>query len=112
MEDHYKEIIKFKLSENEEIKLKLIKGKRFIAKSDILLYLIGLGNIYVDELFKEFTYDEQKSIVFHEIWHRKNNLKFEILNIWLKKPWLIFSDNKISKLQEFEADKYAAKMAG
>ena len=100
-----KEVVTFELSKDKKIILHLIKNPKenFIAKVPFLSPQIYIGNS-----FYKFSNHEQKAIIFHELWHRENNLKFEVQLI-LKKPWKIFSSNWISKKQELEADAYAAR---
>lgn len=96
------------LEKDKMLKIRLIKKpkKNFIAKSS-QFGMFNLGFISVDNLFSSFSKDEQKAILFHEYWHYKNNLKFEIKILFSKNFWIFFLNNKLSKLQEFEADKYA-----
>lgn len=104
--------IKFRLSKNYFVTVNFITGnkKKFIANASDF-GVIGLGNVNIDEFFYKFLFKEQKSIIFHELWHYRNNLVFELKSL-LKKPWLIFVPNKIKKFQEFEADVYASKKNG
>ena len=91
------------------IKIKFIKNPKrsFIAQASNF-GVFGLGYISVDKLFFNFSKNEQKSMIYHELWHYKNNLKFEIEILFSKKFWIFLSQNKLSKLQELEADKYAS----
>lgn len=107
------EIKEFNL-DGEKISLKFIKNPKikFIAKASNF-GLFGLGYISVEEtFFKEFSKEEQKSIIYHELWHYENNLKFEIKILFSRKFWIFFCNNKLKKLQEIEADKYSAKQNG
>ena len=103
--------IEFYLDKNHQISLNLIKNpkKPFISKVNAL----GFGKIAVDNLFfKEFSKIQQKTIIYHELWHKRNNVKFEFKILFSKNFWIFFRDNKMSKMQEFEADKYSAIQNG
>lgn len=105
------EIIVFNLNK-KVIKLKFMKNpkEKFIAKADSS-GVFGLGNISVDNLFfDEFSKKEQDAIIYHELWHYHNNLKFEIKILFSKRFWIFFLYNRLSKLQEIEADKYSSKV--
>jgi len=106
-----KKLILFRLPDGENIKLKYFKNSKikFIAKANNF-GLFDLGYISVeDTFFNEFSKEEQASIIYHELWHYKNNLKFEVKVLFSKKFWIFFCNNKLKKLQEIEADKYSAK---
>ena len=101
----------FELSKLEIVKLVFYKDKILpVARSSPLGYF-NLGTIQIDALFYKFTKSEQKSIIYHEFWHYKNNLsfmfKFEIMN-----PKFLFSKKAVSYQQEFEADKFAVERNG
>lgn len=103
-------IVDFKLPNKEIIKLKYIKNRKrkFIAQAPYY----KIGRIKVDELFFEFPYSIQVAIIYHELWHYNNNLKFEI-KYRSKKPWLwlfFFICKPIYHLQEFEADLHGFQM--
>lgn len=105
------EIFNFKLPNGEILKLQWVKNNKdkFIAKCPPLLILFNIGNIQIDDLFSEFTYEEQVAIIYHELWHYHNNLKFEI-KFRTKKPWLwllFFINKPIYYEQEFNADMHA-----
>jgi hypothetical protein len=98
------ELIDFPILNEELIKLKFIKNKKkkFVACSPI----IPLGRIKVDELFFNFEPKQQIAIIYHELWHYHNNLKFEII-YRIKHPWLLFLffiNKPILWEQEFNAD--------
>lgn len=105
-----KEIIFFELLDGKKIPIKFIKNKKkkFIAQSPPFF-----GKIMVDELFfNEFSESQRISIIYHELWHKENNLKFE-LKYRTKKPWLwllFFINKPIYHAQELEADLHALKM--
>lgn len=106
-----KDIRKFKLPSGEIVQLRFIPFKKLknIAVSPIDLGFIKIGKIKVSELFyNRFKYPEQVSIIYHEIWHRENNLKHELKMI-KKKPWLLFYIKPILHSQEYKADLYARK---
>lgn len=107
------EIKDFNLGE-KEIKLKYIKNPKikFIAKASNF-GVFGLGDISVeDTFFNEFSKEEQDSIIYHELWHYKNNLKFEVKILFSRKFWIFFCNNKLEKLQEYEADKHSSEKNG
>jgi hypothetical protein len=108
------EFLDFKIKD-KNLKIKFIKNpkRKFIANAWGLGFF-GLGYIQVDELFfNEFTRAEQLSIIYHELWHYENNLRYEICNIlFSKRFYFIFSLNKLGKIWEIEADKYSAQMNG
>lgn len=94
----------------EGITLKLHKNKKIPVASSNEWKFWGKPVINVDELFTDMPKNIQKSIVYHELWHCKNNLKYE-LRSWIR-PWLIFYHKPVYCGQEFEADKNAVKMNG
>ncbi len=88
----------------EILKLKHIKNpkKNFIAK------LRG-RSIYTEDVFyNEFSKKEQDAIIYHELGHREKNLSVEFRTLFSKRFWIFFCNNKLKKLQEYEADKYSA----
>lgn len=93
---------------NKNLELKYIRNPKepFIADSSVLGFL-GVGYINVDKLFFSFSPKGKNALIAHEYWHYKYNFLYEI-----KKIWLIFCFNKIKKLQELEADIYAARKIG
>jgi hypothetical protein len=95
------EIKEFTLPDGKIIQLIYIQNKnnKFVARSPH----IPLGKIKIDELFFEFLYEEQVAIIYHELWHFNNNLKYEI-KMLIKKPWLLFYEKPIYYTQEFNAD--------
>jgi hypothetical protein len=99
MEDKV-ELIDFQLPNKEIVKLKFIKNKKkkFVSSS----HPIPIGKISVDELFFEFEQKQQIAIIYHELWHYHNNLKFEITHPWLL--ILFFIGKPISWKQEFNTD--------
>jgi len=105
-----KERIFFEIGGGVKIPLKFIKNKKrkFIAQCPPFF-----GKIKVDELFfDEFNELQRKTIIYHELWHKKNNLKFE-LKYRNKRPWLwllFFINKPILHAQEFEADLNAFNM--
>ncbi len=108
-----RKIIDFKFPNGEIIKVNYLRNqkKKFVAKAPSPNFW-GIRRTSIDELFFEFTYREQISIMYHELWHYHNNSKFEIKyrtnRLWL---WLFFFINKpILHAQEFNADLYALKM--
>lgn len=108
-----KNIVKFKFPNGEAIKIKYLqnKKKKFVARAPSLNFY-SLRKILIDELFFKFPYNEQVSIMYHELWHYNENWKFE-LYYRTKKPWLwlcFFINKPIQHAQEFNADLYALKM--
>jgi len=105
--------IKFKLLDGQIIFLTKINNPRkaFVAQSPPLNGFFGLVKIRITDLFEQFTYKERAAIIYHELWHRKNNEKFE-MKIILKRPLLLFFPQKIRRLQEYEADMWGARKAG
>lgn len=104
-----KDIRDFKLPSGEIIPLKLILFKKLknVATSPISLGFIKFGNINVSELFYEkFNYPEQVVIIYHELWHKDNNLKHEFYML-KRNPFLLFYHKPILHSQEFNADLYA-----
>ena len=108
-------IIKFKLSNKDIITLHSYKTNEIIANTPPETQIMGLfglsyGIIKVDKLFYRFSKKEQEAIIYHELWHKKKNIFFELSKvfscIWIKNPFSF--DNEVAKLQEFEADLYAA----
>ena len=108
MNKNNNEFFNFELFDNKTLRLKYIKKpkKPFIADASPLGF-IGIGYIQIDNLFFTFSSKERQAIIAHEYWQYKNTFYYEI-----KKFWLIFCINKIKKLQELEADIYAAKKIG
>jgi hypothetical protein len=104
------EFIDFELPTKERIILKSYKNpkKKFVASASGLGFF-NITKIRVNKLFFEFPYNEQVSIIYHELWHYRNNLIFE-LKYLIKKPWLIFYSKPIYHNQEFNADLNALKM--
>jgi Zn-dependent protease with chaperone function len=105
-------IIKFKLPDGEIIPLSFYKGRKFIAK----VAPFG-GNIKIGELFYKFSKSEKTAVIYHEIGHKKNNIKIEFSLLLSRRFFLFFWDmlkgclflgSDIAKLQEIEADKYSA----
>ncbi len=78
----------FRLPNGKIIKLNYIEDnkKKFVARAPSPNFW-SLRKISVDELFFEFPYGEQVSIMYHELWHYYNNSKFEF-NYRTKRPWL------------------------
>ena len=90
---------------------RILKPKKmFVAQSPALWGLFGLENIKISLLFDEFSYNEKVAILYHELWHRKNNEWTEI-KMYIK-PWLIFYHKPIYYCQEFSADIQGAKLGG
>lgn len=106
--------INFKLPDGRVVKLNVVRKPKvhFVAKCPTSLLLFGIGNITVDELFLRFKPKERVSIIFHELWHKDNHVKFELSILFSKKFWHFFWGNKLGQMQEFEADKFSAMMAG
>jgi len=68
-----------------------------------------IGNIKIDEYFDRLNLDEQRAIIWHELYHRKN------MTGLIRCYWIIlelFTKNKSRWIEEFNADKYSAKMCG
>lgn len=105
--------INFQLNEIGDIKVKVFQNpkKQFVAKAS-QLGILKLGCISVDNLFLDLPEDEQEAIILHEYWHYKNNLKFEISLLLSGNFWVLFRQNKLSQLQEFEADSFAVSKIG
>ena len=97
----------FIISNKEKIVLHFYEDRKLSVADSSEWGFLGLGSINVDKLFYGFKKPEQ--IIFHELWHYKNNLCFEI-KYRIIKSWLIFLFfivKPISYAQEFETDKYA-----
>ena len=94
--------INFQLSKNKKIKLRYFGP--FLANSRI-----PPQKIAVDEYFKKLSINEQKSSIWHELYHRKclTGLK----RIWLDIKCLFTKENS-RWLEEFSADKYSAENNG
>lgn len=75
----------------------------FIAEANTL-------TIKFDEYFDRFSLEEQRAIIWHELYHRKyNGTRFPLLSLKLifkKSPY------NADQLLEFEADEYSAKNNG
>lgn len=66
----------------------------------------GTLGIKIDKLFFEFKSDEQKALLFHELYHSK-------ISTWLFKTIMselkyFFNSKKVKWEEEFEADNYSA----
>ena len=97
----WEKIRKFEYTSGKSIKLHF--KAPFIAMSN------GLS-VKIDEYFDRFSPEEQKAIIWHEIYHKNMN-GTHLLWLQLKKL-LKKSDYNASQLVEFEADEHAAKNVG
>ncbi len=107
------EILNFKLSNKELIKVQIIRDNRnkFVARCPLFFILLKIGNIQIDDLFFKFSHKEQTAIIYHELWHKDNNLN-EIKRMLSKKLWLVFYERPIYYSQEYKADIQGAKLGG
>ena len=95
-------IREFQLTPNKRIKLKYFGP--FVANSKI-----PPQKIAIDEYFYKLNGDEQKAVLWHELYHRKNSTG--IKRIW----WSLrsfFTKENTRWTEEFLADKYSAKKCG
>ena len=75
----------------------------FVANSGIM------GPIKIDEYFDKFSPDEQKAIIWHEQYHRKN-----LTGLW-RVYWDVkcfFTKENSRWIEEFNADRYSVDNCG
>jgi len=92
----------FQLTSKKKVRLRYFGP--FIANSRI-----PPKRIAIDEYFDEFNNNEQKAVIWHELYHRKNTTGLK--RIW----WAlrsIFTKENILWTEEFLADEYSAKKGG
>ena len=92
-------------------KFEYCSGKfiKLIVKEPFVSMANGLS-IKVDEYFDRFSLDEQRAIIWHELYHHKyNGRRLPIL--WLKTLFKKEGYN-VSQLLEFEADEYSVRNNG
>jgi Zn-dependent protease with chaperone function len=95
-------IKEFQLTENKKIKLQYFGP--FLANSRI-----PPQKIAVDEYFYKLSEKEQRAVIWHELYHRKNSTGLK--RIW----WAlrsIFTKENTRWTEEFRADEYSTKMCG